>query len=339
MSNLPGMRRLAVLALALAVVGMACRQGPGGPPRTGTLVRTLNDDGAWCWFQDPRAVYVEGLHRRTYAQWISRHGELRVGFYDHDTDTIASVTLKADWTADDHAVGSFLVLPDRRLMVFYAHHNKRGLFARTARRPEDIAEWEDEVTVSDTSKITYSNPVYLNSEKKIFLFWRGSTWKPTVAVSTDDGATWSAPAVFIRRTAKTGGGIRPYLKVTSDGRSAIHFAFTDGHPRDEPTNSIYYMKYEEGRFYRADGSVIGAFDHPIDPRSTDIVYDARETGVRAWVWDVAVGADDPPGSHRARAPLFGGHRPESHSSGRGLPFAAGGRRLRAVALGDEESGP
>ncbi len=50
--------------------------------------RILSNDGAWCWFQDPRAVYVEGRHKRTYAQWMTHDGKLQIGFYDHDTKTI-----------------------------------------------------------------------------------------------------------------------------------------------------------------------------------------------------------------------------------------------------------
>jgi hypothetical protein len=41
-------------------------------------------------------------------------------------------------------------------------------------------------------------------------------------------------------------------------------------------------------FYRADGSRFTGLDAiPFDPFEADVVYDARETQVRAWVWDVA----------------------------------------------------
>lgn len=39
-----------------------------------TIIQTFTADGAWCWFQDPRAVYVKGEHERTYAQWMTEDG-------------------------------------------------------------------------------------------------------------------------------------------------------------------------------------------------------------------------------------------------------------------------
>jgi hypothetical protein len=66
--------------------------------------------------------------------------------------------------------------------------------------------------------------------------------------------------------------IRPYMKLVSDGKSSIHFTFTDDHPRDEATNSVYYMKYEQGKFYRADGSVVGEINSlPIPHNTADLV--------------------------------------------------------------------
>ncbi len=53
---------------------------------------------------------------------------------------------------------------------------------------------------------------------------------------------------------------RPYLKVSSNGIDRIHFAFTDGHPRKEPENSIYYMYYENGGLFKANGEKIGNLD-------------------------------------------------------------------------------
>ena len=80
----------------------------------------LSEDGAWCWFQDPRAVYIKGSFERTYSVWMTRLGELRIGAYDHSTGGIETFTLKKQWDTDDHNTGSILVLPDNRLMVFYA---------------------------------------------------------------------------------------------------------------------------------------------------------------------------------------------------------------------------
>ncbi|MEA1882134.1 MAG: hypothetical protein U9N31_07025 [Candidatus Marinimicrobia bacterium] len=57
----------------------------------------LSDDGAWCWFQDPRAVYINGKYERTYAQWMKSDGTLQIGSYDHKTQKTITHTLKTNW--------------------------------------------------------------------------------------------------------------------------------------------------------------------------------------------------------------------------------------------------
>ena len=85
--------------------------------------------------------------------------------------------------------------------------------------------------------------------------------------------------------------MRPYIKIVSDGKSAIHFAFTNGHPRDEPENSIHYFKYQRRGFFRADGTRIGSIDQlPLSHAESEIVYNGKATGIRAWIWDIAIDA-------------------------------------------------
>ena len=89
--------------------------------------------------------------------------------------------------------------------------------------------------------------------------------------------------------------------VSSNGKDEIHFAFTDGHPRNEPLNSIYYLKYKAGKFYKADGIELGTMESlPLEHEDCDMVYDAPSDfkanafGIRSWIWDVAVAADGHP---------------------------------------------
>jgi hypothetical protein len=98
---------------------------------------------------------------------------------------------------------------------------------------------------------TYPNPIQLKKEQnKIYLFWRGGNFKPSFAVSNDT-INWSPAKTLIE-----GKGARPYIKFASDGNEKIHFAFTDGHPRNETKNSIYYACYYDGALHKADGTVI-----------------------------------------------------------------------------------
>ncbi len=270
--------------------------------------QSFTSDGAWCWFQDPRAVYVKGKFVRTYAQWMTSEGVLKMGAYDHQTKQITSYTLKTNWDEDDHNVGSFLVLPDRRLMVFYARHGKVGLHCRTSKFPEDITQWEDEVTISNTNNISYNHPVYLRDENLYYVFWRGPSWKPTFSTSKD-GKNWSEPKILIQEAGREAKTIRPYLKVVSDGKSSIHFTFTDGHPRNEPFNSVYYLKYKAGKFYKADGSEWGSMNSlPVSHANSDLVYDGKSTGIRAWVWDIALDISGNPVIAYTRLPSETDHR-------------------------------
>lgn len=216
-------------------------------------------------------------------------------------------TLKDQWDQDDHNVGSFLVLPDNRLMAFYARHNKQGLYCCTSTLPEDINRWDDEVIVSDTPRISYNHPLYLSDEKTFYVFWRGPSWKPTYATSRD-GRAWSEPKILIQGEGKSAENIRPYTKIVSDGKSAIHFAFTDGHPQNEEQNSVYYMRYQGGSLFGADDTLIGTLDTlPISHSACNKVYDGSSAG-RAWVWDIALDERGYPVIAYTRVPVGTDHR-------------------------------
>jgi len=129
-----------------------------------------------------------------------------------------------------------------------------------------------------------------------------------MAGSTDNGKTWSEAQVVFSRPGLPGGN-RPYGQYASNGRDTIHMLFTDGHPRDEKTNSVYYIRYQGGAFFKADGSRICGMDGlPIRPEQADLVYDATKTGVRAWVWDIAFDKEDRPVIAYTRLPQEKDHR-------------------------------
>ena len=72
-------------------------------------------------------------------------------------------------------------------------------------------------------------------------------------VSDDLGGSWKV----VGRLIDDGNGnrVRPYVKYASNGRSTIHFIFTEGHPRNE-NNSVYHACYRAGGLYRSDGELI-----------------------------------------------------------------------------------
>ena len=252
----------------------------------------ISRDGAWCWFSDPRAVYYEGEHERMYAGWVDKSGSIVVGSYDYATGEIQHTIVYPELEYDDHVNPSILILPDGRIMVFFTKHIG-GFYYTRSKNPENISEFE-EVTMKDLGKrLCYTNPVMLSEEdNRIYVFSRGGyDWKPSFVFSDDLGETWSDPQVFVA-FKNAGKWDRPYTKVASDGRSAIHFAFTDNHPRDHLLNSIYYMKYEGGKFFDAAENELGSMDAlPVDQKLVPKAYDATTTYRKAWIWDIATDED------------------------------------------------
>src|SRR6266545_3699939 len=270
--------------------------------------RELGRSGAWSWFGDPRAVYYQGVHRRTYVGWVDGSGNVQVASYDHDTGVRVVATVKANFQIDDHAGPSLLLRPDGHLLAFWSAHIGGAMYYRRSVLPEDVTSWEPERTVptntSGTWGFTYPNPVQLSAEgDRIWLFWRGANFNPTFSTS-DDGSSWG-PA----RTLISVPGQRPYVKYASNSVDTIHLAFTQGHPRDLVTN-IYYARYGAGGLYRADGSLIAQESAlPFTPAQADMVYDAAaHGGVKAWVHDVGFDAAGRPVVVFATFPSNSDHR-------------------------------
>jgi rhamnogalacturonyl hydrolase YesR len=249
---------------------------------------SLSKDGAWCWFSDPRALYFKGRYERLYAGWTTSTGDVVIGSYNYRTKKITSKIIYPDFQQDDHTVPSLLFLPDGRLMTFFTRHNGT-LYYAAAEKPEDIESFSKVDSLDLGNRLCYTNPVMLSEENnRIYLFSRGGyDWKPSFIYSDDLGKTWSKPQVFIAKPGASKSN-RPYVKIAGDGKSAIHFAFTDGHPRIEACNSIYYLKYKKGAFYDASGNKIGTMKNlPLNQNTVPKVYDGRKTEIRAWVWDTA----------------------------------------------------
>jgi hypothetical protein len=318
-------RAIRILAIA-ATLGLVAgcgersperaRAGVADPCRPGEFYEELVPVGAWNWCGDPKAVYHEGLHRRTYVGWVDGEGSVRVGAYDHDDGSFTMSVLQEGMERDDHDNPAILILPDGRLAAFYCPHVRvpgpgeglMGMFYRMSTSPEDVSAWGPERQLATNTRgswgYTYPNAVQLSGEGgRIYLFWRGGNGRPAISFS-DDGEYW-----VYAHTLFESGGRRPYAKYASDGASTIHFAFTDGHPRGEPTNNVYYAFYREGAFFRADGTRIADLDGlPLVPEGLDVVYDAQAGGARAWVWDIALDADGRPVIVYATFPEEDDHR-------------------------------
>ena len=257
----------------------------------------LANKGAWCWFQDPRGIYLED-ENKIIAGYVDASGSIKVSELDLANNQVAEHLLKENLQKDDHAAPAFVKLPNNKIMAFYSAHNGREMYYRLNQSSKDLSQWGPEKTIPTNIEgqkgYCYPNPVLLSEEgNRLYLFWRGGTFKPTFAYSDDYGENWEAAQTLIQTDEQS--YKRPYLKVFSNGKDKIHFAFTDGHPRDCPLNSIYYMYYQDGKFFKAGGNEISSIDDlPIKHDNADLVYDATKTKARAWIWDVTTDHDGKP---------------------------------------------
>src|SRR6187402_2278201 len=92
------------LSFTIILLAFSCAKQPSETEssKPGESYLSFAKDGAWCWFSDPRAIHFNGKYRRTYAGWIDHAGNVMVGFYDHDSNTIETTILHKELEKDDH---------------------------------------------------------------------------------------------------------------------------------------------------------------------------------------------------------------------------------------------
>ncbi|MCC7376857.1 MAG: BNR-4 repeat-containing protein [Verrucomicrobiales bacterium] len=257
----------------------------------------LNDDGGWSWFEDERAIVVDGkLLAGSVAMGrpdATRRGNIEVVSLDLKTGARTRFPLHVGLEADDHDSPALLALPDRRVLAMYGKHGPENrIYWRITERPGDVRAWgpESVCVPSGSSRVTYANLHWIAGEGprgRIYDFFRGldNTFKPSWMVSDDWGKSWRAGGLLIDFESAAFKH-RPYVKYASDGRGTIHFAFTEGHPRDFD-NSIYHANLANGELRRSDGSRVRRLDEgPIRVNEATRIYEGGSNNV-AWIHDLA----------------------------------------------------
>src|SRR6185437_9987215 len=94
---------------------------------------TFNDNGAWCWFQDPRVTYDSAnqtLLVCSVAASDGKEGDQRggdidlVSFHLKDGSKDRFVLHHALLPQDDHNTSALLIRPDGKYLVMYSRHNQ-----------------------------------------------------------------------------------------------------------------------------------------------------------------------------------------------------------------------
>jgi hypothetical protein len=253
---------LAALALLAAGIFPAAAQ---------TNFATLIADGAYTWYNDPRALFNNGQLYFGYVRAADSKSALSV--FNLQSGLTTNLFSSGFTQLDDHNNPGLLVKPDGAMLAVYSRHISDQYFAwrLSATNPASPAAWNAEQTLTASgASMTYANPFQLANESgKIFNFCRNQNFNPTVYTSTNGGTNWSAPQLFIQ--TGTGGTIRPYVKYASNNTNRLDFLYTDGHPRDV-TNSLYHLYYQSNAFYKTDGTFVKNYS------ALPILHDSGERG-------------------------------------------------------------
>jgi hypothetical protein len=255
----------------------------------------------WSYFGDPRAI---ARRNWVFTGCISTDGRVKLDQYNLRTGRRQLLTLFRGLEVDDHNNPS-LVFFRKKLYAFASEHAGYVYpLSRDSRMQYRIArnDWGAGRAWGPTRTVpleagcglgyTYPNPVV--SGKRLYLFMRGPCWYPYFT-STRDGTTWSRPRTLVLGPPSTGNqNVRPYAKYATAPDGSILMTFSDGHPGSY-RNNLYYVRFKDGRFFKADGTVIGTVrDLPFRLSRLDLVQRYSASKGRPWPMDIAWGSEGVP---------------------------------------------
>ncbi|MEY4387902.1 MAG: hypothetical protein RLY20_3185, partial [Verrucomicrobiota bacterium] len=165
-----------------------------------TNFATLIGDGAWTWYNDPRALFLNG---KLYLGYVRADGKSALNVFNLSTGASSNLWISGFTEVDDHDNPGLLVKQDKTLLAVYSRHGTANTFSyrrSVTTNPVAPADWAPEQIISSSGAgVTYANPFQLSAEAgKIYNFCRNTNYNPTIFTSTDGGSNWSAPQWFIR---------------------------------------------------------------------------------------------------------------------------------------------
>jgi BNR repeat-containing family member len=319
--------------LSLLLLGLAAGAACGRPPGRVRALTAALANCSWSFFGDPRAL----VHGRTVLTGcVTDDGRPVLVRADRVTGARTVVPLFARMERDDHNNPS-IVFWRGGLWAFSSPHSghtyplDRHMYVhyRESLRPYGTTGAFGpvrSVSLPKGCELGYTYPNLVASGERLYLFLRGPCLQP-IFTWTTDGVHWARARTLILGQPRPGGRQRPYAKYAG-GPDGISMIFSDGHPYSART-SLFYMRMRGGRFYRADGSLIGTLcDLPFRAARLDPIYRYRRGPGRAWPLDVA--------HDRAGSPVVVYSRSTWHGDLFYYATVAGGRwtsRLVAAAGG------
>jgi hypothetical protein len=235
----------------------------------GNLIQ-FNDNGAWCWYQDERAIVdpasgrliIGSVGNSSGVGGSPRNGDIEVVFYDLMSATSSRFTLAEGGSnfsgSDDHNAPAFLIRPDGKYLTFYAGHNNNNnsyyrIYNNGTWGTQQVFDWNARRPGGVNFATTYSNLFYLSSEGRTYNIARGNNKSPNIMTSTDNGDNWTYGGQLTSNANI--GYVNGYLKYCSNGVDRVDFICTEYHPRDYNT-SIYHGYFKNGKSYKSDGTLV-----------------------------------------------------------------------------------
>jgi hypothetical protein len=292
-------RSIAAFSFLIICAGLISGLSAQAIPRAGEQFGAITQDGMWTWYGEPKAVYYEGAHKRTYMVWNTRSGAKGIGYYDHETrDTFSTFTPTMPYGGDDHNHPSIIMRPDGRLLVFCTGHDGTEVTELLAKNPEDITSWEAPIYPARQSWFCYPNAVFLKNEAdsgRFYLFFRDSLQEPWYTTSDDWGRTWEQVRHHLFHVSTyPNSAYKPYMKYASNDVDEIQMVIErqnrEGNSAEKP---IYFAKYKNGSFYQDDGRFIRTVANlPLLDNELDTIFYANRFGCSNTCYDVALDANN-----------------------------------------------
>ncbi len=267
----------------------------------------IEDEGAWCWFGDPRAVNFtneEGTIDVTVIGYIDVHGSIKATQINNLTNKVDEVLIRTNIQPDDHNNPTFVMIPDGRIVVFYSRHTDEACFwYRVTEKPGDLTTLGEEKCLETSANTTYPSPFYLSDDPEhIYLCWRGIEWHPTIAKLSLPDENGDMQFEFgpyqMVRSSGVGSNVRPYAKYASNGKDKIYMSYTGTHPDNYNPNWLYfnYIDINTMTMHDINGNLMRTIENgPLIVDHSNQSHIVDKTGsVRNWLWQVAVAEDGNP---------------------------------------------
>ncbi|MCU1354549.1 MAG: hypothetical protein JWM05_3758 [Acidimicrobiales bacterium] len=242
---------------------------PGAPGWNGPVVQ-LNDNGAWCWYQDQRAIFtsddrllVGSTPGIAAPGGSTRPGTVELATLDLRTGARTREVMQTGFTIDDHNAPAMIELPGGRVVAAWADHSREPYVHVSLQEPLDLAWRAPTAVVAATGGAfaAYSNLLRLGAENagngRLYDLYRGNDSSPSALTSDDGGRTWIRAGTVLRHESNNGHVPRPYLRYAGNGIDRIDFVASSGNPREENGTSVSGGYLQGGHVFDSAGADLG----------------------------------------------------------------------------------